>query len=107
MLIREFTFGDTPCEVHIDEPASPGGFAQFTARPFVQEHDGRELRRVGDPEGTPVTFEHADAGGALALTSVYLEERCGPLRGAPTPRVGPRAVPTIIEPPLTDARTTE
>ena len=99
-LILEFRFGDTPCEVHVDGPPEPGSFATYTARLLVQEHDGRALRRVADPEGTPVAFEQADADGALALTAIYLEnERTRRVpRAAPTPapKTKPMATPTAM-----------
>lgn len=108
MLVREVTVGRTPCLVHVRRIARPSGQrSEHVAELCVIESDGRVLRFVGDQEGNPVTFADADADGALALATTYLEQRFGRLRWAPAPRTEPRAAPTIHEPPLRDERSRE
>lgn len=108
MLVREVAVGRTPCLVHVRRIARPGGqLAEYVAELCVIESDARVLRFVGDQEGNPVTFAHADADGALARATMYLEQRFGRLRWAPAARTEPRAVPTINDPPLRDERSSD
>ena len=108
MLIREVTFGDTPCLVHVRRIARPGGqLSEHVAELCVIEREGRALRFVGDRGGNPITFAHADADGALKRATIYLEKRFGRLRWAPAPRTEPRAPTIISEPPLRDDRPEE
>ena len=103
MLIREATFGRTPCLVHVRRIARPGGQPpEHVAELCVIEHDGRALRFVGDRAGHPVAFAHAYADGALAKATAYLERRFG-VRG-PNARTGPMAARRMHDPPLTDER---
>ena len=105
MLIREYTFGRTPCLIHVRRIARPGEQrSEHVAELCVIENDGRALRFVGNREGNPVTFVHADADGALARAVIHLEKRFGlpPLGQAPP--TGPPAGRPINEPPLKDER---
>ena len=104
MLIREVTFGRTSCLIHVRRIARRGGQpSEHVAELCVIENDGCALRFVADRAGHPVAFAHADADGALAQASHYLEKRFGAPLWARGPGMGPRAR-TINDPPLTDDR---
>ncbi len=94
MLIREATFGRTPCYIHVRSIKRPvASRSEHVAALCVIENEGRALRFVRDRTGTPVTFVHANAHGALERATHYLEKRFG------APRVRPSN-----DPPLRDER---
>ena len=101
MLIREFTFGDTPCFVQVRDIPRPGGAPSvYTAELYVLENARRELRRIGDHVGKPVEVPADSTQEALNRAATYLYERFGPLTNAAMARHVERSVRLINEPPL-------
>ena len=100
MLIREFTYGVTPCLVQV----TVAGGSLCNAELYVLEDKGRVLRRVGDRTGTPVEFPASCTEEALNCAATYLYKRFGPLTKDAKARGVERSVRPIIEPPLRDER---
>ena len=103
MLVREFTYGDTPCLVLAKGKIAADGTSVYTGELYVLEHDGRALRRVGDRDGNPVKMSASAAEAVLNQAATYLYARFGPLARE---RVE-RSVRPINEPPLRDERSEE
>ena len=105
MLIREFTFGDTPCFVQVRDTLRPGGApSAYAAELYVLENARGELRRIGDQVGNPVEIPASSTEEALNRAATYLYERFGPLTNAKRARNVERSVRLINEPPLKDER---
>lgn len=106
MLIREFTYGHTPCLVQAKGTFAADGTSVYTGELFVLEQDGRALRRIGDRAGTAVTLSADCAEAVLNQAAAYLHARFGPLAREKAVRVQ-RSVRPITEPPLRDERSEE
>ena len=103
MLARAFTFGDTPCLVEVTGVPPMGGPPIYEAKLYVLEHDGLELRRVGDRTGEPVEIFASTEEDAMGQAAMYLEQRFGSL-GTASPPKHEWVARTINYPPLKDER---
>ena len=107
MLVREFTFGGTPCLIQVRMMRRPGSVPpSYEAALYVLEDGGRRIRRVGDRDGRPVKVSSGGEHGTLASAVFYLQKRFGRQGTAPASLAGDGRIRPIDEPPLTDERPT-
>ena len=104
-VLRECTFGRTPCLVEVTRERVGGG-PLWLATLYVREQDGRARRHVGDRAGLRVRIPAGDERTAVTNGTRYLEKRFGPLSMTPEPRADDAPVRPINEPPLKDERPT-
>ena len=104
MLQRVYTFGETVCEIDVDSRSLTVGGAVFVAKMFMQEHEGRAVRQVGDGQGKPLELHSSWEEGALNRAVAYLENRFGTMGPAPLHDANEAPHRPITEPPLKDDR---
>ena len=107
MLVREFTFGGTPCLIQVRTVRRPGSVSpSYEAELYVLEDRGRRMRRVGDRGGRPVKVSSAGEHGTLASAVFYFQKRFGRQGTVPAFLAGDGRIRPINEPPLKDERPT-
>ena len=75
-MLRECTFGRTPCLVEATRERVGGG-PLWLATLYVREQDGRARRHVGDRAGLRVRIPAGDERTAVTNGTRYLEKRFG------------------------------